>query len=365
MRAGILVAPVTVSPTKPLTPTHLKHLLLIDALCRATGELTKVDCVYDHYAYAAAGQTVSFWEYLDRVWPGRDYSGATEEEIGELYVQHHADLFPVAYRALAPYAERVRAEHWVHPSARRVLDIWGAHYQTLNLFDPRLGEWGPPVLPDGELVDRLAARNLCIDGRAVQGPVYLDLTVQGIPLRRLVSAAGQPNYLTCVLGQLIPIAGRYELVVLIHDRDLREDYVLLERILREFGAVVTRVEVARVPLDGVVASSRRGGWAGFTMSALLDAVDADPRDFRLALRLYLLAALARQNAGSFRVEELRRWVGRAARLREQAGEPSDAGDFLRRLARDTGFVDPYRLTAQLLTRSGRVPVEGLLRRVYP
>ncbi|MFI5916043.1 hypothetical protein [Dactylosporangium sp. NPDC051541] len=363
---AILVAPVTVSPTKPLTPTHVKHLLVTDALCRATAGIADVECVYDHLAYAPAGQTVAFWEYLDRTWPGRDFAAATEEEIGELYVRHHAEPGPAADDRLAPYVERVRAERWLHPSARRVLDIWRGHYGTLNLFDPRLGEQGPPVLPVPELIERLAARDLAIDGRPVGGPVYLDLSAQGIPLRRLVSPAGQANYLTCVLGQLLPIAGRYDLVVLIHDPDLREDYVLVQRVLAAFGAQATRIEVARVPLDGVVASSRRGGWAGFTLGALRGRVDAGDHAFRLALRLYLLAVLGRPNAGSFRVDELRRWVGRAERL--HAG--TEAGDvaltpFLRRLARDTRYVDPYRLTAQLLTRSGQVPVRQLLDRVYP
>jgi hypothetical protein len=365
-RARILVAPVTVSPTKPFTPTHVKHLLLIDALCRATADIADVDCVYDHLAYAPAGQTVSFWEYLDRTCPGHDFAEATEEEIGELYVRHHAEGGGVTYQRLMPYVERVRGERWLHPSARRVLDIWRGHYRTLNLFDPRLGEDGPPVLPDAELIDLLAARDLGIDGRPVGGPVYLDLSAQGIPLRRLVSAAGQANYLTCVLGQLVPIAGRYELVVLVHDRELREDYVLVERVLQAFGARVARVEMARVALHGVVASSRRGGWAGFTLGALRGLVDADDHAFRLALRLYLLAALGRPNAGSFRVDELRRWAGRAQRLHAgAAGDGVALTPFLQRLARDTSYVDPYRLTAQLLTRSGQVPVRQLLDRVYP
>jgi hypothetical protein len=184
-------------------------------------------------------------------------------------------------------------------------------------------------------------------------------------LRRLISAAGQANYLTCVLGQLIPTVGRYDLTVLMYDRDMREDYVAVERVLRAFGARVARVEVDRVPLHGVVAASRHGGWRGFTLEALRDRIDADDASFRLALRLYLLAALRRANAGSFRVEELRRWTGRAAGLRDCATDDTTSlAAFLRELARDTTYVDPYRLTADLLSRSGRVPVRQLLDRVY-
>lgn len=362
MAPRVLLAPITISPTKPLTPTHLKFLLAIDVLYRATSEIAEVTCVYDHHAFAAGGQTVAFWEYLDRTCPGHDFGAATEEEIGELYVRHHAEA-PVGYARLAPYVARVRAEHWLHPSALRVLDIWDRHYRTLNLFDPRLGRHGPPVLDTGELVDLLTAGDLCLDGRAVRAPVFLDLTAQGIPLRCLVSADGQANYLTCVLGQLIPLAGRYDLIVLMYDRDMREDYLLVDRVLRAFGARVARFEVDRVPLDGVVAASRRGGWRGFTLDGLRRHAEADDTDFRLALRLYLLAVLGRAGAGSYRADGLRRWVGRARALRCGTGGDQVALDpFLRRLAH--GYVDPQRLTAQLLTRSARVPTRALLDRVY-
>ncbi|HZN18577.1 MAG TPA: hypothetical protein VFB84_10400 [Micromonosporaceae bacterium] len=362
----VLVAPITISPTKPLTPTHARFLLIIDVLYRATAHIADVTCVYDHHAFAAGHQTVAFWEYLDRTCPDADFRHATEEEIGELYVRHHAEGARVPYSRLEPYVQRARSARWLHPSALRLLDIWRGHYRTLNLFDTELGRHGPPVLSDAELVEVLADRHLCIDGRPVRAPVYLDLTAQGIPLRGLVSAAGQANYLTCVLGQLIPLAGRYDLFVLVYDRGLREDYLLVERVLRAFGARAVRFEVDRVPIGGVAASSRHGGWQGFTLDALRRQVDVDKVTLRLALRLYLIAALGRGASGSFRVEDLRRWVHRARRLKATTdADTATLSPFLARLARGVGYVDPHRLTAQLLTRSDRVPSRQLLERVYP
>jgi hypothetical protein len=351
----VLIAPITVSPTKPLTPTHVKFLLLIDALYRATAELADVTCVYDHRAFATGGQTTGFWAYLDRVLPGADFAGAGEEDIGELYVRYHKEN----------PAPAVRAGGGLHASAVRILEIWREHYRTLNLFDIDLGLHGPPRLPDGELIELLVQRHLCVDGRPVRAPVYLDLTAQGIPLRGLVNPDGQPNYLMCVLGQLVPLAGRYDLTVLMYDRELREDYVLVERVLRAFGATAARFEVDRVPLDGVVASSRRGGWRGYTLDALRSQVDGGTADFRLALRLYLIAVLGKGTAGSFRVPDLRRWVGRARALRTAPADQVPLEPFLHKLSRPTGYVDPYRLTAGLLAKSPRVPVRALLDRVYP
>src|SRR5712691_7334384 len=222
----ILVAPITISPTKPLTPTHLNYLLSIDMLCRATAATADVACVYDHLAFADGHQTVAFWEYLDRVRAGADIRHADERYIGELYKDHHAEPTPAPAARLRPYIERVRQERWMHPSALRVLDIWQSHYQTLNLAGPHTAGDMPPRLPDAVLIDELFGRDLCIDGRPLGAQVYLDLTAQGIPLRALISPDGQANYLVCVLGQLIPMVAEYDLTVLMYDRAMRDDYVI-------------------------------------------------------------------------------------------------------------------------------------------
>jgi len=360
----ILVAPITVSPTKPLTPTHLKYVLTIDTLCQATAAIADVTCVYDHQAFADCHQTVAFWEYLDRALPDAGFTGADERWIGELYVRHHAEAATVPAERLRPYIERVRAEGWMHPSALRVLEIWREHYLTLNLADPGLGRGGPLRLADSLLIDSLAARDLCIDGRHMAAPVYLDLSAQGIPLRTLVSAEGQANYLMCVLGQLIPIASDYDLTVLMYDRDMRDDYVMVERVLRAFGARVSRVEVERVPIAGAAVSSRYGGWQGHTLPEVRAQAGGGDAAFQLGLRMYLIAGLGRGGRSSFEFGQLRRWVTRAQRILDMGAHADpDTARFLRRLARGTGYVDPYRLTSSLLSRDPRVPVLALVDRI--
>ncbi len=363
-RDRILVAQITISPTKPLTPTHLNYLLSIDVLCRATAAIADVTCVYDHLAFADGHQTVAFWEYLDRVWAGADFGNAEERWIGELYMCHHAEPTPAPAVRLRPYIERVRSERWMHPSALRVLEIWQSHYQTLNIAGPHTAGSMPPRLPDSVLIDQLVTRDLCIDGRPLAAQVYLDLTAQGIPLRTLVSPDGQANYLMCVLGQLIPIASEYDLTVLMYDRAMRDGYIMVERVLREFGARTVRVEVSRVPIDGVAVSSRHGGWEGYLLPEVRSAADGDDAAFQLASRLYLIAVFGRGSRSSFMFGELRRWVARAQRLLDAPAADSDPVDFLRGLAKGTGYVDPYRLTSRLLSKDRRVPVRTLIESVY-
>jgi hypothetical protein len=392
MRTGrILVAPITISPTKPLTPTHVNYLLTIDVLCRATGAITDVTLVYDHQAFASGQQTVAFWEYLDRVWPGVDFGDVSEQWIGELYIRRHAEPAAVPAASLRPYIERVRTERWMHPSARRILEIWRSHSRMLGLLPP-LADGGMPAtltdaeLTDAELIELLVSKDLCIDGRAMAAPVYLDLTAHGMPLRPLVNADGQGNYLICVLRQLLPVAGEYDLIVLMYDRDMRHDYMLVERVLRAFGAEVARVEVSRVAIGGVAVSSRHGGWQGFSLPELRFAAGGDDLAFRLGLRLYLVAVFGRGGGSSFTLEQLPRWVARAQRLLDPphptgpaphptgpaphptgpAPHPTGPGmlGFLGDLAKWSGYVDPYRLTSRLLSKDPGVPVRALVDNVY-
>ena len=65
--------------------------------------LADVTYRYSHTTYHACEQTVGFWEYLDRTLGDTDYSGCTEEEIGELYVRYRAERQRPPFAACRPY----------------------------------------------------------------------------------------------------------------------------------------------------------------------------------------------------------------------------------------------------------------------
>jgi hypothetical protein len=60
-RRRVLLAPVTVTPTKPLTPSHLKGLLWTDVMYRATAAVADVTYRYSHTTYNQTEQTLGFW----------------------------------------------------------------------------------------------------------------------------------------------------------------------------------------------------------------------------------------------------------------------------------------------------------------
>ncbi|OLF05267.1 hypothetical protein BLA60_37060 [Actinophytocola xinjiangensis] len=347
-RPRVLLAPVTVSPTKPLTPSHLKVLLPMDMLHRATATFAEVTHVYTPLAHAGSRQVAGFWEYLDRVHPGLDAPACSEERIGELYTEFQRGE-PVSNAALAPVVARA-AEGWAHPVSVRLLDLWARHYRTLGMRDPSFGRTGPAPMAVDDLVDELAVRHLAIDGRSFGAPVYLDATSAGLPLRMVVGADGHANYLVTTLCELVPLLAGHDHVVLAHDPELRADYRTVAHVLGAFGVGVSRLEFARVPLNGSVRSARHGDWRGYTVGALAHgfADEYGEAAFALGYRLYLLAGLGRTAGASFTHDRFRRWVRRAAGLLDQA-RPGERVS-LAPLAGRSSYVDPFRLAATVLGR---------------
>ncbi|NUT35966.1 MAG: hypothetical protein HOV79_23165 [Hamadaea sp.] len=363
--ADLALAPVTITPTKPLTPTHVKGLLWLDVIHKSTREIRRVTYVWNPRMSTLTAQTAAFWEFLDRVVGDVDWSACTEPVLGELYVRSHTEGTRPSGNALQPYFERVEKEGWIHPASLRLLDLWHEQLGLLNVADPGLRSTAELALTGGDVLDVLREHQLTIDHRGIGGPVYLDGTIWGLPVRQIVDEDGIANYLVPVLRELIEVGARHQRVVLVYDQELMQDYVLLDKVLTALGVAVTRLALGRVPIDGVVASSRHGGWEGKTLSDLSNACleHVDVPTYRLGMRIYFIAMLERGCAKSFQPDLLRRSMHRAQRILGEHGDPDDSGEshaFLRRLAtHDGGYVDPYRLTTALLDRRRKVPADLL------
>ncbi|HEY5989932.1 MAG TPA: hypothetical protein VIV12_26640 [Streptosporangiaceae bacterium] len=361
---------MTVTPTKPLTVTHAKALLWLDVIHRSSRELTETTYLWNPRLSNLTAQTAAFWHYLDRVAAGMEWSRCSERELGELYVRSHTEADRPAYDAIRPYLERVETEGWIHPASRRLLQLWTEQLRLLNAGDHGLTANRPLELSADTVLGLLDDRDLLIDHRRFGGPVYLDGTVWGLPLRQLIGADGHLNYLLQVLRQLIPLTGADVRLLLVFDQELTQDYVLLDRVLATLGARVARLALGRVPLGGMVKSSRHGGWEGRTLADLSRACleDVDLPTYRLGMRIYFVTVLERTSHQSFRPELLRRSLLRARRildaLPQHAERETEYLDFLRRMWNSRGYVDPYRLTNSLLCRHGTAPVGRLVPSVY-
>ncbi|WP_225830831.1 hypothetical protein [Streptomyces sp. NK08204] len=363
----VLLAPVTATPTKPLTPSHVKFLLWTDVMYRATALLTGVTYRCSHTTYHPTEQTLGFWAYLDRTRGEDDYEELTEAQIGELYVAYRAEGRTASGADLRPYEAAVE-QGWVHPVSTRVLRQWTSHYARLGMHDPGLLAHQPPGLSLEETLGLLAELNVLVDLRPLGGPVHLDLTRYGLPLRQIVGADGRPNYLACALRELLPMAPEYDEVVLLRDPELDPDYQLLHRVLGLLGTRTRRFVIGRVPIDGTIRSARHGDWRGYDVPSLLAAVNGDGEQaaVRLGLRLYFITVLGPGPEQSLRLDLLRQCVARADRILAARGTaPGDeVAPLLARHRSDHLYVNPYRLTAELFGRRRSTPHEALLAQVY-
>jgi len=358
----VLLAPVTVTPTKPLSPSHLKGLLWTDVMWRATELVADVTHLSSHITFAPCEQTAGFWEYLDRVVGDVDYTGMGDDEIGELYVRYRKEGQHPTFAALRPYLDAIEHDAWTHPVSVRVLELWDEQYARLGM---RPSKSEPARLTLDEMTARLGDLGMSLDLSPYGGARYLDATADGLPLRGLVAADGRPNYLACALRELLDLAPDYDEVVLLYDRELEPDYLLLHRVLRQLGPRVHRVALGRVPIDGRISSARHGDWRGYRVQDLLDSVagEFDEAAARLGTRLYLIAGLGPGATESFRIDLLRRWIARADRLLAHA-EPGKGEDLVARARPGDGHVDPYRLATGLFGRGRPAAPRDLLTRVF-
>jgi hypothetical protein len=170
------------------------------------------------------------------------------------------------------------------------------------------------------------------------------------------------------LRQLLPLAGRCDRLLLVCDRDIEADHVLLQRVLSVFGASVSRLTLGRVALGNSLASSRHGGWEDCTVDALTESAlsEFSPAAVRLGLRLYFIAVLARDSGRRFELHVLRKQLRRAERLLGAArrADETPGQEFLAALAGRHGWVDPYRLTASLLERHRAPAPRAVLEEVF-
>ncbi|KUN61406.1 hypothetical protein AQJ46_36775 [Streptomyces canus] len=371
----LVVAPVTITPTKPLTPTHVKGLLWTDVLVKASARVGGVRLVWNNRMATVTTQATAFWHHLDLTEPDTDWSRESDIRIGERYVRFHAerrdtDLRDTDRRALGDYLTRADREGWIHPAGRRMLDLWRAQLDQLGVADLGLAADRPLTTTAQTMLDALADRGLLVDHRRFGGPVHLDGPRWGLPLRRLIGGDGHPNYLLPILRELVPLIRPGRLFLLVHDDDIAADYLLLDRVLTEFGARTARLPLSRVPVGGAPRSSRYGGWQGTTLGDLAATEGtADRAAYRLGMRLYFTGTLHRRSAQPFRMPLLRRCVGRAARLLGQTPADGTSGSApslaatLSLLRTQQGYVDPYRLTAALLGRRSGPPAPEL-RAIY-
>lgn len=347
-----LYAPVGITPTKPLTPSHLKGVLLLDFMQRFEGQFTPGTIWHNRRPWDISLQTIRFWDYLDREHSGVDFSTMGEGDIGALYIDcHRTGGLPSADR-VAAYAGRIETEGYVHAASHRILELWGEVFATLGLAQDALFHSAPFGLDQEAVLAILRAHDIVLDQRSFGGGIYLDLTDEARPLRVLMSEDGLPNYILAILRDLLASASRYDNVCLYHDANIQRDYEALARVLERLGIRCRRIGFTRVPIDGQVLSAKHGGWEQYTGARLLQRVasGASEAEIRLGFRLYFLHALGLRQPDSYSDAGLADCLERARRLlavHEPAPPTTADRTALEKLMKRDGSANVYAALAVL------------------
>jgi len=351
----ILLAPIMITPTKPLTPSHLKALLWLDALWKATATLHDVNCELNRRTCDITLQTCGFWAFLDQQYPNIDYQKENETSIGHRYVEYHKQSSHLDLERVLRYRNMTDQEGWLHPAGMRILQDWQKHLNILQLDN--ISRYTNSVLPltAEAVINILKERDCLLDLRKLEAGAYLDFTEQGIPLRRIVDNTAVDNYIICVLRELLHKAAQYDLTLLMYDNALDTDYMLIEKVLNICGAKTKRLSLGRVPLDGITQSSRAGGWENYSLENLYKTYRAEYGEdaVRLGLRIYFIADLCRNSNKSFSFSGLEKAYAKAAKLLALNIVPAPALEFknmLSQSARKTGYVNPYNIVAKLYSK---------------
>jgi hypothetical protein len=369
----ILLAPVQITPTKPLTPTHVKGLVWLDTFYKATSRLHEVTYLSNRITYDTTTQTLGFWEYLDRKFPDRPglYDDKSDLWIAEQYLRCHAERFVPSPDSVTRGRERIERERWLHPASARILTIWEEQFRRLAIHDPGFRQWLPFEMSEEELYDLLRGAGVLLDARSMGGGIYLDLTDRGIPLRQIADEHGVSNYIVQVLRELIPHGRRHDRVILAFDEKAVDDYKLIEKVLILAGVNVHPRSMSRVPLEGVTGTARAGGWERYTVDKILARYQRQgDAAVRLALRLYFILQLGLRSTKLFRLEALDEAVAEAeallSRLPGPESSPAAAQRFWGGLTRPSDFyVDPLRFTRTVIKEAPRAPVAAAaLREVF-
>jgi hypothetical protein len=286
---GSAYFPIGITPTKPLTPTHVKGLLHFDALTRLHRIIEPIGVAHNRRVWDMSLQTARFWTYLDLHHGQLDFDALSESQIGQLYARFSREGTDVPVAALEAMIAKVESEGYVHPSARCVLQSWVRHLQRIGLDTGLLTESHALDISVQGILCKLSTFGDLVDQREFGGGVLWTAWTGHRATRTLISELGLPNYVVALLRQAHDLAQSYNTVHLFYDLSVERDFILLEDFLQALGVQSNRIGFPRMTSNGRALSFRAEDDV-VTLGQMICRYENDYGDLCIALglRLYFL-----------------------------------------------------------------------------
>lgn len=320
--------PVGITPTKFLTPTHVKGILQIDLYRRLLMVSGHVDLIYNRRIWDSSLQTLHLWNQLNQTESGRSFETTSDLEISKLY-SLASKAKPVDISPRRALQERVVRDGYIHPVSIRITEIWAQQLSRIGIDSDFLST-SQPLTPFDTVLDEIRRCSYLLDYDAIGGGAYLDMTDQNFALRQLRSKTGEYNYLVPMISVVRQLTISYERVILCCDISVTRDFQLLQKMFETKDTKLELKLINRVSLDGRDLSSKEGIPYRFSFAQSIEPFfhDYTRADIRLGLLLYFLHAIPPKGGRDFNQEELAEQIALAATVLEKLGEYSHPDDAL-------------------------------------
>ena len=359
-----LVYPIHISPTKPWTPNHIRHLFQADLIYKAyhfCGFDSKY--IYNRLTMDITRQVIAFESYMrNKGYSQQDYLDKDDFWLGKMYVKAHKKTgLKTNTTIIENRAKELELTLKKLDFYDAIIPHWLDYHKLLNLYEPGIDQSKKYLMSTNDLLEFLKSKDVLLDMRDMYASTYLDLTDFGLPLKQLTThSIYQNNYFVSILRTIIPMAQESSAIVFIYDQEMSYEYQLIKVLLESiFSAKFILFETQRVMLEGKKLSSRYGGWEPYVFPKLLNKYSTlDKKTFNLGLKMYLLGEISYKKESNFDFTLLDRCFDRSAQYLKQMTSiqcTCELKKILSNKINKEGFVNPSFLT-HLITNTKTDPV---------
>lgn len=290
-----IIVPIHISPCKPFNPSHMLHLLVSDMIFKVARFLhsdTHVEYHYNRTDIDTSWQVIKLHLFLQNKFKNSFYfQEKCDHWLGEQYIECHRENFNPTENEVMLHKQHAEESLEGFPYYQSILPNWKKQHDILAIHDPGFFTPKQYQLTEEELYLLLNKKGLLLDARRAGGGVYLDVSQEGLFLKRL-SANNQYTYnqYASLLRSLLPKINSGDQIVFIYDDEVDNDFTILQKVVEAFGARVETVVTSRIEMGGKKVSSRNGGWEAYTLQKALDRYTQEysHNECRLGFRLYYL-----------------------------------------------------------------------------
>lgn len=311
-----VIYPIHIASTKPLTPTHVRHLLYVDCLYRGL-KAKGADVVYPYNRLRmdVTPQVLKLEQYIE----SKQLSVTNAEEVGGAYVQMTNEGYALSQGRISEMRKEREESLSGNSYYKSILPEWVEQHNFLRMHDPGLTQAEPFKLSLEGVIEKLKGISMILDSRKQGENVYIDLTDEGIKLRHLCSSVlSDYNYLGTMLRELLALRKEGDVFVFIFDDELLGDFFILQRVLEKLGHKVYKIQTNRILLEGKALSSRHGGWEKYSLGrvlAFLQDKGYTQDEIALGLRFYYLGFIPK----SFEYRDLEKYTQKARFVLKRVG----------------------------------------------